>query len=208
MTINVTSTAFGQNQRIPKKYTGEGDDVSPPLAWTGLPDKTQAVALICDDPDAPTAEPWVHWVIYNLPPTSTGLPEGVPAGRQAQGARRRLAGEELLARRTTSVIGGRCRRRSHGDHHYHFVVYALDQKLPLEPGLTKKEVLKLIEGHILAKGADRDLLEALAMPDRRTHRGPHPEDAELFAPERAAAARAAAGDLCWLLAGAMPPTRP
>ena len=64
MTIEVTSTVFGHGELIPKKYTGEGADVSPPLAWSGLPEGTKELVLICDDPDAPTTEPWVHWVIY------------------------------------------------------------------------------------------------------------------------------------------------
>ncbi len=81
MTIQMTSSAFVQGHAIPKKYTGEGEDVSPPLAWSGLPEGTKELALICDDPDAPRAEPWVHWVIYKLPADAKGLPEGVPVRR-------------------------------------------------------------------------------------------------------------------------------
>lgn len=78
MSIQITSSAFTQGHPIPKKYTGEGDDVSPPLSWSGLPEGTKELALICDDPDAPTDEPWVHWVLYKLPADAKGLPEGVP----------------------------------------------------------------------------------------------------------------------------------
>ena len=77
MAIEVTSTAFAHGQPIPKQYSGEGADVSPPISWSGLPEGTQELVLICDDPDAPTAEPWVHWVIYKIPITLTELPEGI-----------------------------------------------------------------------------------------------------------------------------------
>ena len=77
MAIEITSPAFSNGQRIPQKYTGEGADVSPPLSWTAVPPQAKELVLICDDPDAPTAEPWVHWVVYKIPATATGLPEGV-----------------------------------------------------------------------------------------------------------------------------------
>ena len=73
MSIDVTSVAFGPSERIPTTHTGEGDDVSPALSWTGLPAGTEELALICDDPDAPTPEPWVHWVLYKVQPDRTAL---------------------------------------------------------------------------------------------------------------------------------------
>ncbi len=78
MTIQITSTAFKEGQTIPKKYTGEGVDLSPPLSWTGVPETAKELVLICDDPDAPTAEPWVHWIIYKIPANVNGLKEGIP----------------------------------------------------------------------------------------------------------------------------------
>ena len=81
MTIKITSSAFAQGHPIPKKYTGEGADVSPPLSWSELPEGTRELVLICDDPDAPVAEPWVHWVIYKIPAAAKGSPEGVPQSR-------------------------------------------------------------------------------------------------------------------------------
>src|SRR5437762_1777946 len=75
--MKLTSSAFKDGQAIPKKYTGEGDDVSPPLAWDEPPKGTQELALIGDDPDAPSAQPWVHWVIYGIAPDTRALPEGV-----------------------------------------------------------------------------------------------------------------------------------
>ena len=78
MSIEITSTAFEHGQPIPEKYTGEGLDVSPPLSWSGVPEEAQEWILICDDPDAPSAEPWVHWVLYKIQPNVTSLPEGMP----------------------------------------------------------------------------------------------------------------------------------
>ena len=79
MAIQLTSSAFRPGGAVPRPYTGDGVDRSPPLAWSGLPPGTKELALICDDPDAPQPEPWVHWVIYKIPATVTGLPEGVAA---------------------------------------------------------------------------------------------------------------------------------
>ncbi len=82
MTITVTSTAFVHGEAIPTRFTGDGKDISPPLMWKGAPEGTKQFALICDDPDAPTAQPWVHWVIYRIPTDVRSLPEGVPTSPQ------------------------------------------------------------------------------------------------------------------------------
>jgi len=150
--IKLTSSAFDESERIPKKFTGEGDDVSPPLEWSGLPDGTKELALICDDPDAPRKEPWVHWVIYKIPATSKGLPEGVeatarpkePAG--ALNGKNSWPGDENLGYRGPMPPPG------HGRHRYYFKLYALDQSLDAEPGLTKAELLRQISGHVLGEG--------------------------------------------------------
>jgi Raf kinase inhibitor-like YbhB/YbcL family protein len=76
VTIEVSSSAFEPGATIPKKHTGEGQDVSPPLEWGGLPQRTEEIAIICDDPDAPTQKPFVHWVVYKIPADRKGLPEG------------------------------------------------------------------------------------------------------------------------------------
>jgi Raf kinase inhibitor-like YbhB/YbcL family protein len=141
MAIQVTSPAFEPGDIIPKRYTGEGQDVSPPLRWTGLPAETQEVALICDDPDAPSPEPFVHWVVYKIPGNLGGFPEG-----STQGA---LEGE--------NDFGGRGYRgcmppREHGVHHYHFKVYALNTQLEAEAGLSKDRLIAAMEGHILDEG--------------------------------------------------------
>jgi Raf kinase inhibitor-like YbhB/YbcL family protein len=153
MTIKVTSPAFADDQRIPDQYTSEGEDVSPPIEWTDLPGGTKELALICDDPDAPTDEPWVHWVIYKIPANATGLPQAIPRqSRLKKGDM--LQGLNSWSRPGNPSIGYRGPQpppRS-GDHHYRFTVYALSGKLVVQPGVTKKQLLTEIEGHVLATG--------------------------------------------------------
>jgi Raf kinase inhibitor-like YbhB/YbcL family protein len=141
MNIQVSSPAFEPGGTIPRKYTGEGQDVSPPLAWSGLPEGTRELALVCDDPDAPAPKPFVHWVLYKIPADRGGLPEG-----DARGA---LEGENDFG---GTGYGGPMPPRRHGTHRYRFRVYALDTELGVVAGLTKDELLRAIEGHVLAEG--------------------------------------------------------
>ena len=141
MTIEVSSPAFESGATIPKKYTGEGQDISPPLKWSSLPQGTKEIAIICDDPDAPTQEPFVHWVLYNIPADQTGLPEGTTEGS--------LEGKNDFGGRG---YGGCMPPRGHGAHPYHFKVYALDTKLDAPAGLSKEELLAAMEGRILDEG--------------------------------------------------------
>jgi Raf kinase inhibitor-like YbhB/YbcL family protein len=137
--MQIQSSAFSPNDWIPKRYSGEGKDVSPALSWTGAPDGTVEFALICDDPDAPTAEPWVHWVAYHIPGNVSSLSEGDAGGA--------TEGENDFGNRE---YNGPMPPRGHGTHHYHFKLYALDQPLSItEPGATKADVLNAMEGHIL-----------------------------------------------------------
>lgn len=152
MSIEVTSKAFQNNQRIPKKYSGEGVDVSPPLEWSGLPAGTQELALICDDPDAPAAEPWVHWVIYKIPANALGLPEGVPPEPRPATPTGAVQGKNSWPSGRTIGYRGPMPPPGHGPHHYHFTLYALSAKLDAEPGLEKRELLGRMEGKILGKG--------------------------------------------------------
>jgi hypothetical protein len=145
MTIQLTSSAFTEGASIPAKHTCDGQDSSPPLKWSNLPPGARSLALVADDPDAP-AGTWVHWVIYNIPSTVTELPEGLPttetiSNGAAQGANdfKRLG------------YGGPCPPRGN-PHRYFFKLYALDAELSLEPGATKKELLRAMEGHVLAQG--------------------------------------------------------
>jgi Raf kinase inhibitor-like YbhB/YbcL family protein len=141
MAIQVSSSAFDQGSVIPTRYTGEGQDVSPALNWSALPEGTREIALVCDDPDAPRPAPWVHWVLYKIPANRTGLPEG-----DAEGA---FEGENDFGRRG---YGGPMPPKGHGVHHYHFKVYALEAELEAVAGLTKDQLLEVMEGHVLDEG--------------------------------------------------------
>jgi Raf kinase inhibitor-like YbhB/YbcL family protein len=150
--IAITSTAFGSGQPIPTKYTGDGEDVSPPLAWSDAPTGTKQWALICDDPDAPTDEPWVHWVIYGLPTSTRALPEGVKTSAQLSEPKGTLQGKNSWPKGRTVGYRGPAPPKGHGVHRYHFKLYALDSESKLSPGLTKSDLLKAIDGRILGVG--------------------------------------------------------
>ncbi len=141
MVIEVSSPAFEPGGTIPAKHTGEGQDVSPPSEWGELPEGTKEVALICDDPDAPTHRPFVHWVVYKIPADRAGLPEG--------GAEEVLEGRNDFG---ATGYGGCMPPRGHGVHHYHFKVYALDAEIDAGPALSKNELLAAIRGHVLDEG--------------------------------------------------------
>jgi len=143
MAFELTSTAFVQGKPIPRQYTCDGQDISPPLSWSDPPAGTRSLALIADDPDAPVGV-WVHWVLYNLPAESRGLPEAVPADAElADGSRH---GRNSWRR---PGYGGPCPPR--GTHRYFFKLYALDTVLDLRAGADKGQLLKAMEGHVLAQ---------------------------------------------------------
>lgn len=153
MTFQVTSTAFTQGHPIPKKYTGEGADISPPLAWSGIPDGTKELVLICDDPDAPTDEPWVHWMIYKLPADAKGLPEGVLRKSRLKEPHGAVQGKTSWPDGDNNIgYRGPMPPRGHGVHHYYFKLYALDAPITAEPGLDKKALVEKMNDHILAEG--------------------------------------------------------
>jgi len=152
MTIEVTSTAFSHGELIPAKYTGEGEDVSPPLAFSGVPDGARELVLICDDPDAPTEEPWVHWVLYKIPPDQGALPEGIPKKARLKDPAGAFQGKNSWRAGDTIGYRGPMPPPGHGVHRYFFKVYALEAKLPVEPGLNKKVLLQEIDGHVIDEG--------------------------------------------------------
>jgi hypothetical protein len=150
MSITLTSESFGQGQPIPPRHAETGDNLSPPLAWTGIPDGTKELALICDDPDAPTAEPWVHWVLYKLPADARSLPQGVPTDERPSNPAGALQGRNTWPDGVT--IGYRGPAPPTGVHRYYFKLYALDTKLDVQPGLDKNALLAAMKGHVLAQG--------------------------------------------------------
>lgn len=150
-TISITSSAFDQGKRIPAKHTGDATNVSPPISWSEAPDETRSFAIICDDPDAPRPQPWVHWLIWNIPPDRTGLDEGVPQKEelaQIKGVRQGHTswGEDSIGYRGPEPPEG------HGVHHYRFRIYALDTMLELPPAAPKERLLEAMEGHVIAEG--------------------------------------------------------
>ncbi len=152
MIIQLTSPAFKEGEAIPKKYTGEGVDLSPPLNWTGVPEGAKELVLICDDPDAPTDEPWVHWVIYKIPANLTGLKEGVPRKSRLTDPAGALQGKNSWPSGQNIGYRGPMPPPGHGKHRYFFKIYALEAKMSAEPGMDKKSILREIENHTLAKG--------------------------------------------------------
>ncbi|HUT88660.1 MAG TPA: YbhB/YbcL family Raf kinase inhibitor-like protein [Thermoguttaceae bacterium] len=152
MAIQLTSTAFGEGEGIPAKHTGEGEDVSPPLAWSGVPEGTRELALICDDPDAPTPQPWVHWVIYKIPADCRGLPEGVAKTPRLEEPAGALQGKNSWPSGQTIGYRGPMPPPGHGVHRYFFRLYALSAGLAIEPGLDKSTLLEKMSGDILDEG--------------------------------------------------------
>lgn len=142
--IQVTSTAFKEGGMIPAKYTCKGENVSPPLKIESVPEEAKSLVLICDDPDAPVGI-WVHWVLFDLPPNTTELKENIPPEKTLKnGAIHGTNDFRKLG------YGGPC--PPSGTHRYYFKVYALDTKLGLKVGATKKEVEASMKGHVLREG--------------------------------------------------------
>lgn len=144
MSLQISTTAFSEGGTIPKQYTCDGADLSPPLNWTDAPAATKSFALIADDPDAPVGT-WVHWVLFNLPSASKQLLEGVKKED-------RLADGTLQGRNDFRKVGygGPCPPPGK-PHRYFFKLYALDTVLPLKAGATKPEVEHAMQSHILGQ---------------------------------------------------------
>jgi Raf kinase inhibitor-like YbhB/YbcL family protein len=147
MPLNLTSPAFRPGAEIPTVHTCEGADMSPPLEWSGVPGRAKSLALIVDDPDAPDPNAprmtYVHWVLYNIPPSATGLPEGAGPSKLPAGTRE---GTNDWKR---TGYGGPC--PPIGRHRYFHKLYALDAELPDLGAPTKAQLEKAIEGHVLEK---------------------------------------------------------
>jgi Raf kinase inhibitor-like YbhB/YbcL family protein len=139
MKLDVSSSAFSEGQSIPEKYTCDGQNVSPPIKWSGAPANTKSIAIICEDPDAPSGT-FTHWVLYNLPGTTKELAEGSSGG-----------GKEGMNDFGKKGYGGPCPPPGR-PHRYYFRVYALDTASLGDAGRSKEEVTAVMQGHILAQG--------------------------------------------------------
>ena len=147
MPLSLTSTAFADGQPIPELYSCDGADISPPLAWTGVPAGTRSFALLCDDPDAPGGT-WTHWAIFDIAADAGGLQEAFPKGARV--------GWVLQA--VTDFghpgYGGPCPPRGHGTHHYRFRLLAIDVgNLGLPDHAKFADVAAAVESHILAEAS-------------------------------------------------------
>ncbi len=138
MTMTVESPAFSEGRAIPARYTADGADISPPLVIQGVPEGTQSLALIMDDPDAPMGT-WVHWVAWNLPAGTREIPEGSLPDGAAEG------------RNSWGRTGYGGPAPPSGTHRYYFKIYALDTKLDLPPATDKARLLSAMKGHVLAE---------------------------------------------------------
>lgn len=152
MKIELTSPDFAAGEPMPRALTGDGEDRSPGLEWSPPPPGTRQLALICDDPDAPTPQPWVHWVLYHLAPDVSALPGGLPPATQLTEPLALRQGKNSWTSGRTTGYRGPLPPPGHGVHHYHFRLYALDTPLDLPPGTTKEELLRRMQGHVLATG--------------------------------------------------------
>ena len=135
--LRIKSPAFEGHKRIPDKYTSNGENVAPPLEWSGAPEGTQAFAVVVHDPDAPLVDGFTHWVAYGISPDTTSLSEGGEGPTQGLNS----MGEEGYT--------GPAPPPGHGPHHYYFWVYALDENLNLPPGLDRRALLEQIEDHVI-----------------------------------------------------------
>jgi len=136
--LRIVSPAFTSLDQIPKRYTSEGENISPPLEWSGLPTQTQQLALICHDPDAPKPRGFTHWVLYDIPTTVSQLAEA-DGSKFTEGVN------------SADKLGytGPAPPEGHGLHHYYFWLYALDKELDLKPGFNREQLLDAIADHVI-----------------------------------------------------------
>ena len=145
MSLNISSPDFNKGDGIPTEFTGDGDNTSPRLSWQNIPEKAESLALIMDDPDAP-AGTFVHWVVFNIPAASKGLPWSVPLEPQ-------LEDGSIQGSNSSGGLGYYGPHPPPGiPHRYYFTLYALDAKLPLKAGASKQQLFNSMQGHVLDKG--------------------------------------------------------
>jgi Raf kinase inhibitor-like YbhB/YbcL family protein len=148
--FTLKSLAFEHGQEIPRQYTGEGHDMSPPLSWGGAPSGTKSFVLICEDPDAPGPNtPWLHWLAYNISAEQHSIPASVPTEASVK-----LSHHSFLQGRNSAGkhgYSGPMPPPGHGWHRYHFKLIALDCVLKVGAGATREAVMAALEGHVLSE---------------------------------------------------------
>lgn len=147
-TMKISSSAFQADGAIPERYADYGEKMSPPLRIDGVPSQAAALVLMVEDPDAKNPKPFVHWLLYNIPPETKDLREAMPSSPRLPDL-----GGALQGQSSRGAIGYFGPRPPKGDppHHYHFQVFALDAQLSLQPGAQREELLKAMQGHVIAK---------------------------------------------------------
>lgn len=146
--IGVTSKAFDDGDRIPDRYTCNGDDVCPALSLSGVPDDAETLALILDDPDAP-GQTFTHWLIWNVPADRDGFPENVPKRANVEPLGGAVQGQNDFGR---TGYGGPCPPKGDDDHRYRFTLFALSERLDLDPGASRDQLETALEGSVLDTG--------------------------------------------------------
>ncbi len=149
--MELTSPEFRNGDRLPKKYTGEGVNVSPPLHWQGVPEATRQFAIVCTDQDGPGGMHWVHWLLYNVPAGCRTLPEGLIWSDNLDDSNGIRQGKNSWDVGKTIGYRGPLPHSGTGVHRYLFSLYALDMQLNLSEGLEKNSLLSAIEGHVLER---------------------------------------------------------
>ena len=155
MTLKLKSPAFEDGERIPKDFSGEGADCSPELRWNEPPVGTQEFALICEDPDAPTEDPFVHWIAYHIPANLRSLPKNI-AREPEPTSPREISNTGLVQGKNsfgTFGYGGPMPPKGHGPHHYNFTLLALKEPLDLSSGASKEELLEAAKSQMLDRAA-------------------------------------------------------
>lgn len=148
-TMKLTSSAFTHNTYLPQKYTCDGQGINPPLKWEQVPTATKTFVLLVEDPDAPSAQhprpegPWVHWIVFNIPSPVTQIPEN--------GSISELGAAQGINDAKKNNFYGACPPQGSGVHRYFFRLFALDTKLDLAIGATKEQVMRAMQGHIVAQ---------------------------------------------------------
>ena len=138
--MKLSTDAFASGDRMPAQHSRERGDRSPPFVWRDVPEQADSLVLLCEDPDAPGDEPFVHWLVYDIPTDESSVPEGGP-----------VPGIEGINGFGEQGYGGPRPPKEDGPHHYHFRLYAVDRVLGLPPGACRKDVVRAMEGHALAQ---------------------------------------------------------
>jgi len=148
-TLGMMSDAFGSGEMMPTRFTADGSDMSPPLSWWNAPAGCRSYALIVEDPDAPTPNPFVHWLAYNIPPEVRKVPESIPVQEMLSDPVSMRQGKNS---RMKIGYTGCAPPKGDSSHHYHFQLFALDRVLDLAAGAGRSALMKAMKGHVLSKG--------------------------------------------------------